>query len=245
MASHMQLRIGTSGWHYPHWEGPFYPEGLPKTQWLDYYAERFDTIEINATFYRLPEPETFAAWREATPKYFLFSVKASRLITHMKKLKEAGPALEGLLAAAGELKEKFGPLLFQLPPRWHCNPERLGEFLGILPKGLRAAFEFRDPSWHCEEIYALLKRHGAGFCIFDLAGSESPKVITSDFAYVRLHGPGSAYCGSYAEKALAGWADWLRKRTDLRAAYVYFDNDQSAYAAANALELKAMLNRDP
>jgi uncharacterized protein YecE (DUF72 family) len=237
----LEIRIGTSGWHYAHWRGLFYPHELATRDWLSYYGRHFDSVEINGSFCRLPKHETFAAWRDGTPKDFVFAVKASRLITHMKKLKEAGPALESFLAAAGELKEKFGPLLFQLPPHWRCNPERLAGFLDILPKGLQSAFEFRDPSWHCEEIYALLKQHGAGICIYDLAGFQSPRVVTTDFTYIRLHGPGEAYSGRYTGKALAGWADWLRTRTGLRAAYVYFDNDQSAHAVTNAQELKALL----
>jgi uncharacterized protein YecE (DUF72 family) len=237
----LEIRIGTSGWHYAHWRGLFYPYDLAAQEWLVYYAQHFDSVEINASFYRLPTPGTFSAWRQETPEDFLFAVKASRLITHMKKLKDAGQALSMFLKSSAELGHKLGPLLFQLPPRWRCNPERLASFLDTLPEGLRVAFEFRDASWHCDEIYALLERHGAAFCIYHLAGFESPRVVTTDFTYVRLHGPGEAYSGKYPKKALRSWAEWLRTQTGLRTVFVYFDNDQSAHAAADARELRARL----
>ncbi|MGF1614081.1 MAG: DUF72 domain-containing protein [Gammaproteobacteria bacterium] len=236
----MQVRIGTSGWHYAHWRDRFYSPGLPARRWLEYYARHFDSVEINGSFYRLPKTETFGIWREQTPVGFTFAVKASRLITHMKKLKDAEQAWAAFLAAAKGLGEKLGPVLFQLPPNWRCDPKRLAAFLQVLPEGLEVAFELRDPSWHCLEVYRLLEASGATFCVYDLAGFVSPRIVTADFAYVRLHGPGTAYCGRYGKRALAGWGQWLR-RCALDRGYVYFDNDQSAYAVTNALELKTLL----
>jgi uncharacterized protein YecE (DUF72 family) len=236
------LRIGTSGWHYQHWRGTFYPAGEPPS--LARYAERFDTVEINNSFYRLPSAETFAAWREATPPGFLFAVKASRFITHMKKLTDPEGSFEKFFAAVVHLGPKLGPILFQLPPRWRCNAQRLAAFLEtIAPRRLRCAFEFRNETWFAPEVQALLVRHNAAFCIYDIAQRRSPQAATADFVYLRLHGPeAAAYAGSYGDAALAGWARrikaWLAEGRDV---YCYFDNDQKAYAAGDALRLKAKL----
>jgi uncharacterized protein YecE (DUF72 family) len=236
----MRLYVGTSGWAYPHWRGVFYPATLPEPDWLGYYANHFSTVEVNRSFYRLPEQAVFAAWRHQTPVGFVFSVKASRYITHMKKLRQPQASLPPLLAAVSGLEEKCGPLLFQLPPRWRPDVARLHAFLAALPEGVRVAFELRDPAWHSAAVLDLLARHQAAFCVYDLAGFTSPRAVTADFVYLRLHGPGAAYCGRYGHSALSGWADWLTRQT-VTAAYVYFDNDQAAYAVQNALELKAML----
>ncbi|MEW6611257.1 MAG: DUF72 domain-containing protein [Pseudomonadota bacterium] len=234
-------RIGTSGWHYRHWRGPFYPDGLPVTRMLAYYCRYFDTVEINNSFYQLPLARTLAGWRAATPPGFCFAAKGSRFITHMKKLKEPAAALARLLPVLEALEEKRGPLLFQLPPRWGRDAGRLAAFLAALPPGGDYAFEFRDPSWHHPEIYALLRQHNSAFCIFDLAGFCSPLELTADFAYVRLHGPDGPYAGSYGAEAIAAWAAQLRAWRPLRAVYVYFDNDQAAHAVHNALALKRLL----
>lgn len=236
----MECRIGTSGWVYPHWRGRFYPEDLSEPDWLAFYGRQFSSVEINCSFYRLPTKETFARWRDATPAGFVFSIKASRFITHMKKLKEPELTLPPLLEAAAGLGGKLGPLLFQLPPGWRVNPGRLREFLEALPRGLRVAFELRDASWHVAEVFDLLAEHNAAFCIYDLAGFESPRILTADFTYIRLHGPGAAYSGHYGSKALHEWAAWLT-RQKLVAAYVYFDNDEAAYAVRDAAELQGLL----
>jgi uncharacterized protein YecE (DUF72 family) len=234
--------IGTSGWNYPHWKKRFYPSEIPSSRWLHYYAGRFSTVEINNSFYRLPSEETFVKWREGVPEGFTFAVKASRYITHMKKLKEPIESLEQFLRRVQLLEDRRGPLLFQLPPRWSRNSERLKEFLEALPAGLPCAFEFRDRSWFHEETYRALEAHNAALCIYELAGESSPRRVTADFVYVRLHGPGDAYQGSYDTVTLAGWAgaltSWTRQG---RAVYCYFDNDQNAYAAHNALELARMV----
>jgi uncharacterized protein YecE (DUF72 family) len=234
------IRVGTSGWHYKHWRGPFYPEKLPASRMLEHYLEHFDTVELNNTFYRLPSDEAVDAWREAVPPGFLYAVKGSRFLTHMKKLKDAGQGLERFFERADRLRRRLGPVVFQLPPRWGPDLPRLEAFLEALPHRHRYSFELRDPSWHTEEVYRILRRHRVAFCVYDLAGFESPRLLTTDFAYVRLHGPTDrAYQGSYTDAALAGWvkriAEWS---ADVRAVYVYFDNDQAGYAVRDALRLK-------
>lgn len=234
-----EIRIGTSGWHYRHWLGTFYPAGLKAPQMFDFYQRFFDTVELNNSFYRLPTPEAFTAWRDAARRGFVFAVKGSRFLTHNKKLKEPEQALQNLLPRAELLVEKLGPILFQLPPKWKINLERLDEFLRALPKVHRYAFEFREPSWHTEAVYDTLRRHNAAYCIHELAGFHTPIIVTADFVYVRLHGPGGKYQGCYTGQTLCEWAEriatWSR---ELRAIYVYFDNDDSGYAPRNALELK-------
>jgi uncharacterized protein YecE (DUF72 family) len=238
-----QLRIGTSGFHYKHWLGNFYPAKLPAARMLEYYIQHFDTVEINNSFYKLPRVEILEGWRKATPRDFLFSIKGSRFITHNKKLKEPHHALENLLPRAEALGRKLGPILFQLPPKWRVNVERFAEFLEALPKYHRYTFEFREPTWMHDEIYVLLRKHRAAHCIYELAGYVSPLEATTDFVYVRLHGPTtSKYAGSYGDRTLATWAKriegWM---SEGRSVFVYFDNDQAGYAAKNALELKRML----
>ncbi|HEU4683899.1 MAG TPA: DUF72 domain-containing protein [Nitrospira sp.] len=240
------IRIGTSGWHYKHWLGPFYPPRLPAKRMLAWYMERFDTVEVNNTFYRLPTKETLRAWRDGTPPAFRFAVKGSRYISHRKKLNDPEPALARFLPLVETLGAKLGPILFQLPPRWSRNVERLNRFLDSLPPTHRYSFEFRDPSWHDEAVYGALRKHQAAFCIYELAGFESPHEVTADFAYVRLHGPEGKYGGDYSAGTLARWAERIDEwRGSLSAVYVYFDNDQAAYAAKNAAELKRLVRPDP
>ena len=234
--------IGTSGWHYNHWAGRFYPSGLPGEALLKHYAGCFSSVEINNSFYRLPQKKTLLRWKDAVPEDFVFSVKASRYLTHMKKLKDPQEPLERLLDRVSVLGGKLGPIIFQLPPRWRSNPGRLEGLLEILPKDQRYAFEFRDPSWFEEKNYALLRDHGASFCVYDLDGRTSPKQVTADFVYMRLHGPDGPYQGRYGAERLAGWAGaisaWRKEGLDV---YCYFDNDEAAYAAQDALRLKQMM----
>lgn len=236
------IHIGTSGWHYDHWRGPFYPPDAKGEDFLAYYCEHFRTVEINNTFYQLPEKKTFETWRRAVPREFLFAVKGSRYITHMKKLKDPEKAVGKFLERVEELGEKLGPILFQLPPRWKLNPERLKSFLEALPKKFRYAFEFRDPSWFGDKTYRILKEQGAAFCIYELAGTLSPKPLTADFVYVRLHGPQGPYQGQYGLQVLAGWAgafsSWIKEKREI---FCYFDNDEAGYAVQDALRLREMI----
>ncbi len=242
MAQQAAIHIGTSGWHYDHWVGPFYPDDLSKSQFLAFYCRSFRTVEINNTFYQLPAKETLATWRDTVPADFLFSVKASRYITHNKKLKDPQVSLAKFVDRIQVLGERLGPILFQLPPRWHFNGQRLEAFLQSLPAKYRYAFEFRDPSWLNGQAYDILGRYGAALCLYDFDGRQSPKEVTADFVYVRLHGPDGAYRGKYDSQTLSGWAGafstWAGEGKDV---FCYFDNDQHGYAVRNALDLQAML----
>ncbi|MFC4352628.1 DUF72 domain-containing protein [Fodinicurvata halophila] len=236
------IHVGTSGWHYDHWVGPFYPEGMNSSDFLPFYAERFETVEINNTFYQLPDPETLARWRDATPAGFRFACKGSRYITHMKKLKDPQESTKRFFQVVEALDAKLGPILFQLPPRWRADVERLTSFLAALPDNGRYALEFRDESWFTPEIYDALDRAKAAFCIYDLAGTGTPVEVTGDFAYVRLHGPDESYNGSYSDQALSEWARRFRQwQAEGRDVYCFFNNDQEGHAARDAQRLKAML----
>ncbi len=235
------IRIGTSGWHYAHWKKTFYPESLAEEEWLPYYAERFGAVEINNSFYKLPEETTLAHWRDSVPDDFLFAVKASRYITHMKKLRDPDASTEALFERIGVLDGKLGPVLFQLPPRWKRNAKRLEAFLAALPGTGRFAFEFRDPSWFHEDSYELLRRFGAAFCIYELDGRTSPCETTADFVYLRLHGPGGAYRGLYGSERLSPWHEKISSWSqDGRTVYCFFDNDEAGYAVRDARTLLSL-----
>lgn len=236
------IHIGTSGWHYKHWSGSFYPENMKANDFLAFYCRRFATAEINNSFYRLPAEKTLSSWRDSTPDGFIFTIKASRYLTHMKKLKDAEKPLQSFINRAAVLGKKLGPILFQLPPHWHCNAERLRSFLDILPDGYRYAFEFRDESWFDEYVYQALADKDAAFCMYHLEGRLSPKKVTADFVYIRLHGPGAAYQGSYDISTLSGWAGAISTwHSQGREIFCYFDNDQDGFAPKNAQKLAGML----
>lgn len=243
MKAGKNIHIGTSGWHYNHWRGPFYPEETSSEDLLSYYTRVFHTVEINNSFYQLPAEKTFTDWRDRVPDGFIFSVKASRYITHMKKLKDPQEPVTNFMNRVQVLEDKLGPILFQLPPHWKVNPKRLEEFLKVLPTGFRYAFEFRDPSWFDRRVVDALARQEAAFCIYHLDQRISPKEITTNFVYVRLHGPDGAYQGQYDVSELSGWAGafstWGRSSKEI---YCYFDNDERGYAAQDALRLKEMLS---
>jgi uncharacterized protein YecE (DUF72 family) len=236
------IHIGTSGWSYPHWRGAFFPEDLPASAWLDYYAQRFATVELNNAFYQLPRTSTLEGWAATVPDGFCFAVKASRYITHMKKLKNARDTVPRFLDTIAALGDRLGPILFQLPPNWRCNVARLQDFLAQLPAGHRYTLEFRDPSWFTPAVYACLAEANAALCIYELEHHQSPLEVTADFVYIRLHGPGDAYQGSYDDATLAGWAERLRTWADEgRDVYCYFDNDEAGYAAQDAARLQQRL----
>jgi uncharacterized protein YecE (DUF72 family) len=240
-----EIRIGTSGYHYKHWLGRYYPEGMKASEMLAHYQRDFDTVELNNTFYQLPNETTFDAWRKNTPANFLYAVKGSRFITHMIKLKDAQRGLTNFMPRAERLRSKLGPILWQLPPGWKANAERLEEFLSILPPQHRYTFELRNETWMTDQVLEILQKYNAAFCIYELAGYHSPIELTADWTYIRLHGPTAfKYQGSYSDRQMEQWAErirgWSRK---MKAIYVYFDNDDSAYAVDNALTLKKMLGR--
>ena len=237
-----EIRIGTSGWYYGHWQGCFYPEDLPKSEWLAFYSKEFDTVEINNTFYHLPQEETLKKWHKLTPAGFLFAVKANRYITHIKKLKDTKDELERFFEKVVLLKKRLGPVLFQLPPSLCKNPDTLGSFLSLLPKKHKAVFEFRNESWYDDETFKLLNEFGAGFCIHDLGGKPSPRVITGKIIYIRFHGTTGRYEGSYSEAMLAEWATWIMENCgNAVAVYTYFNNDVSGHAVANSKTLKSLI----
>jgi len=237
----IEIRVGTSGWHYRHWAGLFYPEDLPKSDWLKFYAKSFDTVELNNTFYHLPKPSSVKTWHKQTPKNFLYAVKTSRYITHIKRLKDVSEELNLFYETIAPLKTKLGPVLFQLPPSFKKNLNRLEDFLKLLPKKKYTAIEFRNDSWYTQDTYDLLNEYGVGFCTHDLPGLESPRIVTGKLIYLRFHGAESRYAGNYSKAALQDYANWLKENSKIvKGIYVYFNNDYNAFAVKNAGELRDM-----
>jgi uncharacterized protein YecE (DUF72 family) len=236
------IHIGTSGWSYSHWMGSFYPFDIKQKDRFAYFQQHLDTVELNSPFYKLPPKKTFEKWRNDVPDGFIYSVKANRYITHLKKLHDVSETLTEMLDNASALEDKLGVMLFQLPPGWHANVDRFEEFLQLLPKGGRYTFEFRNSTWYIDEVYYLLEKYNCAFCIYELAGHVSPLKTTANYVYVRLHGPGDKYQGKYSDRILEQWAGrcktWAAEGKDV---YVYFDNDEKAYAAHNAITLKGMV----
>ena len=234
-----RLYCGTSGWNYSHWKRRFYPEGLAQSKWLSYYSQQFDTVEINNSFYRLPDTSTFEHWRDETPGSFTFAVKASRYLTHMKKLKDPQDPLDRVLSHSSGLGSKRGPILYQLPPYWHLDIDRLKSFLQILPAGMRHVFEFRDDSWQCDNVWALLKEYSAAYCMMDSPDLPMHIKTTSDFSYIRMHSGRDS--GNYTDDQLKFWAKQINNLLKLGDVYIYFNNDYNGYAVFNAITLKKML----
>jgi len=247
MALSAQLRVGTSGWSYPHWaKGVFYPRGLKQGDWLRFYADHFDTVEVNMTFYRLPRKELLERWVSMTPSRFRFAVKLWRRITHFKKLAECEEELETFVETMSVLGAKHGPLLVQLPPTLHCDLERLDTLLTMLrtARGRRrwpVAVEFRHKSWLCTEAYAVLVKHAATVCLADMPRCPVVTPNSAPIIYIRRHGPTGRYHGSYTKnrlksdaKAIHGWV------ADDRTVYAYFNNDNDGHAVTNAKTLCSM-----
>ncbi|MEO3867677.1 DUF72 domain-containing protein [Nonomuraea sp. B12E4] len=231
-ANGMTWLVGTSGWQYRHWRGVLYPPGVPLRLWLETYAEAFATVESNNAFYRLPTPESFAGWRDRTPDGFVMAVKASRFLTHIKRLADPEEPVERLMGAAAELKDKLGPILLQLPPTLKAAPDRLDRCLGCFPAGVRVAVEPRHDSWWTQEVRDILRRHGAALCWGDRLGRpQSPFWRTAEWGYVRLHEGRAGW--EYGDKALKTWAGRLRE-AGWQEVYVYFNNDPEGAAVRNA-----------
>jgi uncharacterized protein YecE (DUF72 family) len=237
------IRIGCSGWNYQTWRESFYPKGLPASRWLEHYASVFDTVEVNTTFYRLARRDAVERWVRQTPEGFCFAIKASRYLTHMKRLTDLDRGVQRLyeplepLARAG----RFGPMLWQLPPNFHRNDERLAQALDRLPPG-RHAFEFRHPSWFCDEVYELLRRHGAALTIGDRpeVGFQTHE-ITADFTYVRFHYGHRGRRGNYSDSELRDWARRIVGWGPSVDVYAYFNNDWEVFAPRNAQALRRMV----
>ena len=248
------ILVGTSGWSYAHWRGAFYPRGLGSGAWLEHYAARLQTVELNATFYRLPSTQAVARWRQVAPPGFTFAVKMSRLVTHARRLLRVEDLVAAFVERVSPLGHALGPCVVQLPPSFAPDAALLDAFLKNLERALAAcehgarrapaevAVEFRDNRWFTEEVYGVLRERHASFCISDLAGREWPHVVTAPLVYVRLHGPSRAYAGSYSDEALERWGSLCRGwRQSGHTVRVYFDNDEAGYAAANAQHLLSLI----
>jgi len=239
-------RIGCSGYEYKDWRGLVYPEALAKRQWFEYYTSLFDTVEINGTFYRLPEAATFDTWRDRAPTGFLYALKMSRYGSHLKHLADPAAWVPNFTERAIRLGDTLGPVLVQLPPRWRADTARLDAFLDTARKaapGVRWAVEVRDASWLCKDVYSVLERHGSALCIHDLIPAH-PRVATTDWMYLRFHGPdpGHPYCGSYSGQALSGVARRIRAHLDAGLdVYAYFNNDIDGCAVADARRLRSFI----
>jgi uncharacterized protein YecE (DUF72 family) len=239
-----EIRVGCSGWVYKHWRGLFYPEGLPQTRWFERYAEEFDTVEINNSFYRLPKPETFDKWRNRAPLGFCYAVKANRFLTQARKLKDCEEPLERMMSAVRRLGDRLGPMLYQLPPKMNINLDRLESFLKIAPTDVTNVFEFRNSSWYIPETYALLDRYRAGFVVHDMPGSRSERIAVGPTVYVRFHGGEGKYWGRYSDEGLLSWTDWLVEQSHRgRPCWCYFNNDIHGHAIEDARTLKSMVRQ--
>ena len=231
-----QLRVGTSGWQYDHWREVFYPPELDTDEWFGYFCKQFDTVEVNNTFYHLPESETFDAWAEQAPEGFLYTLKFSRYGTHMKKLKDPESSIGIFQDRAERLGEHLGAILVQLPPHWHADVERLGAFLAECPSRHRWAVEFRDPDWLRDEVFDVLRDHNAALVVHDLI-PDHPREVTADWVYLRFHGAGDG--GDYPHQALSGSARRIERHlAEGRDVYAYFNNDAHGYAIDNARDLR-------
>ena len=238
-----RILIGTSGWHYDSWRGPFFPKGLPLKHQLQYYASQFQTTELNGVFYRTPTYEAVKSWRAQTGKNFVFAWKASKFITHWKRLSHNSVnSLELLEERLSLLGNKAGPILFQLPPNFEADADRLVSFFELLSKKRRYSFEFRHPSWYQPRIMKLLSKQNISLCLSDHQDAPAPWKRTADFVYIRGHGPGGHYKGHYRPDTLAQWArhikSWKRQGCDV---FIYFDNDQKSAAPADAMKLRQLL----
>ena len=235
--------IGCSGWEYKHWKGDFYPAGIPRSEWFAHYARHFDTVEINNSFYRLPEPSTVDGWRKQAPPGFHYGWKASRYLTHMRKLKDPADPVDLMFSRARRLGDRLAVVLYQLPPRWKRNVERLQTLLDTIPRDIPQAVEFRDPSWYHDDVFQALQRAGVALCVHDMHGSATPRARVGPFTYVRFHGWEAKYSGNYSDDQLRSWADWLARDIETRRdVYAYFNNDAHGHAPRNAATLRLLLH---
>jgi uncharacterized protein YecE (DUF72 family) len=237
------IHIGTSGWSYKHWRGTFYPDKIKVKDHFAYYIKMFNTVEINNTFYGIPADETFINWKKIVPDNFVYVIKANRFITHMKKLHDPAESALPFIDKVELLGNTLGAVLFQLPPFLKADVQLLEKFIATLPPQHRYIFEFRNSDWYRPEVYHILEKYNAAFCIYELAGHTSPIEITADFVYLRLHGPGAnKYQGSYSDELLLNWAKKCKMWLKTKDVFVYFDNDEKGYAAFNALQLQRYFN---
>jgi len=235
------MSVGTSGWHYRDWRGAFYPEKLPTRRWLEFYASRFGTVELDNSFYRLPAVETFRAWRDVVPDDFVFTVKASRYLTHYRRLRDPAEPVQRLMAAVAGLDEKLGPILLQLPPDLPADVDALANVLDAFGSRARLVCEFRHDSWFCDEVYALLRDHDVAVCLADRRNQTTPLVRTASWGFVRMHEGTAEPRPHYGTRALQHWVDRIADLWDADAAcFVYFNNDHGACAPRDAAEFAAL-----
>jgi len=241
-----KVYIGTSGFSYSHWgKGIFYPRDLPQSQWFDFYSQRFGTVELNVSFYRLPKKDTFVNWRKRVGKNFVFSIKGSRYLTHIKKLKEPQEAIKNFFENAQGIKNGQDIVLWQLPPRFKANKERLAQFLKLLPQDWRYAFEFREESWLNKEIYQLLRKYQIAVVFQDYPQWPITAEITASYVYLRFHGKTRLYSSCYTETELKDWAKKIGYwRKEGLYVYAYFNNDALGYAVENAQFLKKLCSKE-
>ncbi len=240
----MSIRIGTSGWDYPHWRGLFYPTTLRHSHWFAFYTTEFDTVELNTSFYRLPAEATYDAWRDQAPPGFTYAIMASRYLTHVPKPKEPADPLWVFFAHAARLQDHLGPIVHQLPPYWHADLPSLNSFLKSLPHGRTHVVEFHDQSWFTTDVFRLLERYNVAHCIHDLPPWEVPPRVTAGTVYLRLYG-GRYTSGSYAHTDLEQWAERIRGwQAEGRQVWAYFGNDSRGFAIENARTLKGLLNAE-
>lgn len=253
MKKHSLVHIGTSGWEYKHWKNIFYPQELSGKDHLKHYARIFSTVEVNNSFYHLLSANSVQNWIHCVPENFIFSVKASRYITHMKKLKDPKASSEKFFESIKPFGDKIGPVLFQLPPNFGFNPQRLEEFIihcttkdkVCSPKNMpyQYAFEFRNPSWYVDETYEILKRYNCAFCIYNLGPTQTPKEVSADFIYWRFHGNYGIGSGKYSTKELEGFAEDINEVVSKgKNVYCYFNNDEKGFAIDNAMALREIIN---
>lgn len=250
----MRIFIGASGWSYDHWKGIFYSEELPKSAWLAHYARHFNTVELNASFYRIPSQKSAVKWNKTVPEGFVFSIKASRLITHVKRLESCTREISWFFDAISPMKQKTGAILFQLPPSLKPDEEKLEAFCKTLQQINPTAadepetqiwsyaFEFRNSAWYNSSTYKVLEKYGAAFCIHDMPGSATDRIITAPFTYIRFHGYQSKYGGNYPETELTSWAQWIQSVSpSCKRVFVYFNNDAGGFALKNASHLASLI----
>ncbi len=233
----MVVRVGTSGFSYKHWKRVFYPDDVPQRKWLEYYTNHFNTLEINASFYRLPQKKTVEGWYERTPKDFNFVFKGSKVVTHIKKLKDCEDEIKAFYRQISYVKEKLGPVLWQIPPGLKIDETLLEAFLSTVVSGSTPVIEFRNATWYTDRIFSLLEEKGASLCLHDMPGSKPPDVVTSPVLYLRFHGLKGRYRGNYPDEHLKARAEWV-KSVSPSLCYAFFNNDVEGYAPKNAKTLK-------
>ena len=236
----MRYYIGTSGWHYDHWRDEFYPKDMAKSKWLGFYSRHFSTVELNNSFYHLPSEKAFINWRDSSPPEFIFSVKVSRFITHIKRLRDTDEPTASFMARARLLEGKLGPVLYQLPQNLKRDDQLLENFIQMLPNNACHVFEFRHTSWFDDKVFDLLRRYNISFCIYDMPDFNTPVIATSELAYIRFHGSHQLYGGCYSNNELEGWAEKITQ-LESRVVFAYFNNDAEGFAIRNALMLKNLL----